>query len=78
MFKRAALLVVATLAGYGIHSIAQGRVDVRPAVAPVGTSSAGGVSYAWFYEPSGRTVYVCHIGRGSKDAIDCRTKANLP
>lgn len=78
MFKLAGLAIVAMLAGYGIHAFAQARIDVRPAVAPLGTSSAGGVSYAWFYEPNGRTVYVCHVGPAPKASIDCGAKARLP
>lgn len=78
MVKFAGFLIVAILTGYGIHAVAQGRIDVRPAVAALGTSSAGGVSYAWFYEPNARTVYVCYVARGPKVSIDCGAKASLP
>ena len=50
MIKVAALVLVAALTGYGIHALAQTRIDVRPVVTPMGTSSSNGVSFAWFFD----------------------------
>ena len=69
-----ALLAGAALVGWA----QQGRVDVRTAVTPMGTSSSNGVSFAWFYDPTDRSVYVCRSAQASGDAIDCRAKAQLP
>jgi len=73
----AALIVAAVAAGYGLHALAQNRFDVRPAVAPIGTSSSNGISFAWFYDPTERAVYVCRAGSGS-DALECKARAQLP
>ena len=79
MRKITALLLAALLAGYALHAWAQGRIDVRPAVAPIGTSSSNGVSFAWFYDAAERTVFVCRTGQaGGADAIDCKAKTHLP
>ena len=78
MIKAAALVLVAALTGYGIHALAQSRIDVRPAVTPMGTSSSSGVSFAWFYDPALRTVYVCRTGQKAGNALDCQAKATLP
>jgi hypothetical protein len=75
---RIAFFVLATVAaGYGLHALAQSRIDARLAATPIGTSSSNGISFAWFYDASERTVYVCRSG-GSSDAVDCRAKAQLP
>ena len=73
-----ALLLATVLAGYALHAWAQGRVDVRTAVAPLGTSSSNGVSFAWFYDSNERTVYVCRAALAPADAVDCRAKTHLP
>ena len=78
MSKVTVLLIAALLAGYTLHAWAQGRIDVRSAVAPVGTSSSNGVSFAWFYNSTERTVYVCRAAQGAADAIDCKAKTHLP
>ena len=78
MIKAAAVVLVAVLTGYGIHALAQSRIDVRPAVTPMGTSSSNGVSFAWCYDPSMRTVYVCRTGQKVGNALDCQAKATLP
>lgn len=79
MKKFTALLLATLLAGYALHAWAQGRVDVRTAVAPIGTSSSNGVSFAWFYDSNERTVYVCRAGLGAgADAVDCKAKTQLP
>jgi hypothetical protein len=77
MTKLAVLMIVATLAGYAIHALAQSRVDIRTAVSTLGTSSSNGVSFAWFYDPADRTVYVCRTAQ-SGDGIDCKSKTTLP
>ena len=59
------------------HALAQGRLDVRPALAPIGTSSSNGISFAWFYDPTDRAVYVCRAGSGG-DTLECKAKAQLP
>jgi hypothetical protein len=73
----AALILAAAAAGYGLHALAQSRFDVRPAAAPIGTSSSNGISFAWFYDPTDRAVYVCRAGSGS-DALECKARAQLP
>lgn len=79
MGKVIALVFGALLAGYALHAWAQqGRIDVRTAVTPMGTSSSNGVSFAWFYDSNERTVYVCRAAQGVTEAIDCRSKAQLP
>jgi hypothetical protein len=54
----AAVALVAALGGYALHALAQGRIDIRTAVTTIGTSSSNGVSFAWFFDPADRTVYV--------------------
>ena len=77
MIKAAGLLLVAGLAAYALHAFAQIRADVRPAVTPIGSSSSNGVSFAWFYDNSDRTVFVCRIGQASGDTVDCKARTNL-
>lgn len=77
MKRLAALIVVALAAGYGLHAVAQNRFDVRPALAPIGTSSSNGVSFVRLYDPTDRAVYVCRAGSGG-DALECKAKAQLP
>jgi hypothetical protein len=79
MSKVTALLLGALLAGYALHAWAQqGRIDLRTAVTPIGTSSSNGVSFAWFYDSNERTVFVCRAAQGAADAIDCKAKTQLP
>ena len=78
MIKVAAFVVVAVLTGYGFHVLAQGRIDVRPAVTPIASSSSNGVSFAWFYDPTLHTVYVCRAGQGVGDTLECKAKTALP
>lgn len=78
MVKVVALLLVGVLGAYGFHAMAQGRIDVRPAVTPMGTSSSNGVSFAWFYDATLRTVYVCRAGQGVADMLECKARATLP
>jgi hypothetical protein len=76
MLKFPVLLVLATLTGFGLHAFAQPRLDARSAVTPIGSSSSNGVSFAWFYDPADRAVYVCRIGFA--DAVDCKPRTTLP
>jgi hypothetical protein len=79
MSKVIIVLLGALLAGYALHTWAQqGRIDVRTAVTPLGTSSSNGVSFAWFYDSTDRSVYVCRAAQSVGDPIDCKTKAQLP
>lgn len=78
MSRLVALVLVAVLAGYALHALAQLRPDLRPAVTPIGSSSSNGISVLWFYDPTERSVYVCRTGHGSGDVVECRGRANLP
>lgn len=78
MIKAAALALVAAMAGYGIHALAQTHIDVRPVVTPMGTSSSNGVSFAWFFDSMRRTVYVCRTRERAGSTLDCHAKATLP
>jgi hypothetical protein len=78
MLKVVALLLAATLATYAIHALAQLRADARAVATPVGNSSSNGTSFAWFYDQSERTVFVCRIGQGPADTVDCKAKTTLP
>jgi hypothetical protein len=78
MGKLAAFLLTALLAAYGFHALAQSRIDVRPAVTPMGTSSSNGVSFAWFFDANSRTVHVCRAPPGANTPLDCRTATALP
>jgi protein involved in temperature-dependent protein secretion len=77
MSRVIALIVAAAAAGYGLHALAQNRLDVRTSAAPIGTSSSNGISFAWFYDSAARIVYVCRAG-STGDAIECKAKAQLP
>jgi hypothetical protein len=79
MSKITMLLFGAILAAYALHAWAQqGRIDVRAAVTPMGTSSSNGVSFAWFYDSTDRMVYVCRAAPGAADAIECKARTHLP
>ncbi len=78
MLKTVVLVVVALSIGYAFHAPAQPRVDTRPALAPIQSSSSNGVSFAWFYDPAERTVYVCRAGQGPADAVECKARTSLP
>lgn len=78
MTRIAAIALFGALAGYWIYAAAQSRIDVRPVVAPIGTSSSDGVSFAWFYDAANRIVYVCRTGKGATQEVDCRAKSTLP
>jgi hypothetical protein len=78
MLKFFAVPLLSALAGYGLYAFAQPRVDARTAITPIGSSSSNGVSFAWFYDATDRTVYVCRAGAGGGDGVDCRPKTALP
>ena len=78
MRKLAAAVVLALVSGYGLHALAQSRIDVRTALTPMGTSSSNGVSFAWFFDANNRTVHVCRAGQLAGPALDCRSSATLP
>jgi hypothetical protein len=78
MIKIASLLLVAVMATYGLHSFAQIRADVRSTMTPVGSSSSSGISFAWFYDSTERTVFACRIGQAPGDTVDCKAKTILP
>jgi hypothetical protein len=77
MIKVAAFVVVAMLVGYGVHVFAQGRIDARPALTPIASSSSNGVSFAWFYDPTQNTVYVCRAGHGTGETHECKARTTL-
>jgi hypothetical protein len=78
MIKVAAVVFVAALAGYGFHAWAQARIDVRPTVTSVMSSSSNGVSFAWFYDTTTQSIYVCRAGQGVADTLECKAKTILP
>ena len=75
MHKTLAVLLSAAVATYAIHAFAQLR-DARAVVTSIASSSSNGTSFAWLYDSSERTVYVCRIG--SSDAVECKAKTTLP
>ena len=78
MFKIVSLLVAAAIATYAIHALGQIRTDARAAATPIGNSSSNGTSFAWFYDHTERTVFVCRISQASTDTVDCKAKTTLP
>jgi len=79
MQKIAALAIIAVSAVFGIHAFAQVRADVRTSVmTPIASSSSNGISFAWFYDPTDRTVYVCRTGQSAGDVLDCKAKSTIP
>jgi hypothetical protein len=79
MSKTIVLLIGALLAGYALNAwTQQARIDVRTAVTPMGTSSSNGVSFAWFYDSTDRSVHVCRTAQGTGEAIDCKARTQLP
>jgi hypothetical protein len=78
VIKIVGLLLIAAIATYGLHAFAQIRADVRPSVTPIASSSSNGISFAWFYDSSERTVFVCRIGQAPGESVDCKAKTTLP
>ena len=77
MIKIGSLLLVAAIATYGFHAFAQIRADVRPSMTPIGSSSSNGISFAWFYDSTERTVFVCRIGQAAGETVECKAKTTL-
>ncbi len=75
MHKTLALVLFAVVATYALYTFAQVR-DARAIVTTIASSSSNGTSFAWLYDSSERTVYVCRIG--ANDAVECKSKATLP
>ena len=69
-------VVMAALTGYALHALAQVRINTQSAVTAIASSSSEGVSFAWFYDPAERAVYVCQAGRGAQ--VECKTRTTLP
>ncbi|MEP7207974.1 MAG: hypothetical protein ABI920_13630 [Casimicrobiaceae bacterium] len=78
MLKPVGLLVLAVAAAYGALALAQVRTDLRPPVTTLGTSSSNGISFAWFYDPSDRSVFVCRAGSAPAGDLECKAHARLP
>jgi hypothetical protein len=78
MAKVMAVVLLAACAGFGYNAFAQLRTDLRAVVSPIVSSSSNGISYAWLYDPTDRSVYVCRIGPAAADALECKAKATLP
>ena len=78
MAKVIVVVFIVACAGFGYNAFAQLRTDLRAAVSPIVSSSSNGVSYAWLYDPTDRSVYVCKIGPNAGDALDCKAKTTLP
>ena len=77
MLKTFGLLLFAAIATYALHAFAQIRADARAVMTPIVSSSSNGTSFAWFYDNTERTVYVCRIGQAAADAVDCKAKSTL-
>jgi hypothetical protein len=58
---------------------AHSQVQASPSLVPIGVSSSGSTSTAWFHEPSSRQAFACQtIAQGSGlSAIQC-VVAKLP
>ena len=78
MVKVIAFALLGACAALGYNAFAQ-RPELRTtAVSTIASSSSNGVSYAWFYDASDRSVYVCRMGQAAGDTLDCKAKATLP
>ena len=75
MGKLAASVLIGLLAIGAFHALAQGRIDVRPTLTAVGTSSSNGVSFAWFFDPQNRTVHICRTGQDANAPLECKASA---
>ena len=77
MIRIATVVLMVVCAGYGFYAFGQARFDARASVVTLGSSSSNGISFAWLYDPTERTVYVCRAGSGA-ESPDCRGKTTLP
>jgi hypothetical protein len=78
MTKAVAFALIVVIAAVALHAFAQSRAEVRPAVTSLGSSSSNGISFAWFYDPTERMVYVCRAGHGGGDTVECKARTTLP
>jgi hypothetical protein len=78
VIKLVSVVLVAAIVTYGLHAFAQIRADVRSSATPITSSSSNGVSFAWFYDSTERTVFVCRIGQSPAENLDCKAKTTLP
>ncbi|KQP49299.1 hypothetical protein [Pseudorhodoferax sp. Leaf274] len=70
-----ALAVVSVLAlGVTMVPSAQSQIRANPSFQPVGVSSSGSGSTAWFHDPATGRAIACHMAAG---AIQCQS-AKLP
>ena len=77
VIKIATFVLMAVCAGYGFYAFGQPRFDARASVITLGSSSSNGISFAWLYDPTERTVYACRIAANA-DTLDCKAKTTLP
>ena len=77
VIKIATFVLLAVCAGYGFYAFGQARFDARASVVTLGSSSSNGISFAWLYDPTERTVYVCRTAANA-DTLDCKAKTTLP
>lgn len=78
----ATALAVILIAAAGLpsaHSQPQVSLQAEPPYLPMGVSSSGGTSTAWFHEPSSRTALACQTVQtgGNLSNIQC-VKTRLP
>jgi hypothetical protein len=77
VIKIATFVLMAVCAGYGFYAFGQARLDARSTVVTLGSSSSNGISFAWLYDATERTVYVCRATSGA-DTLECKVKTTLP
>lgn len=74
----AAAAALAAVAVLFAAPLARSQSPIMPSFLPVGTSSAGGSSMAWFHDPSGARVMACQATpAGGGPAVQC-TVAKMP
>lgn len=71
-------VLLAAIAGYALHALAQPRYDTRPMMLPMPSASSNGVTFAWFYDSGTRVVVLCRAGSAATDPLDCKTQTTLP
>ena len=76
--KLVSVVVLVVLAAYGAFAWAQQRLDARPSLTPITSSSSNGFSFTWFYDFSSRAVYVCVAGSDPASRIECKASAAIP
>jgi hypothetical protein len=78
MVKAITFTLLGACAAFGFNAFAQFRPELQAPASAIASSSSNGVSYAWFYDASSRSVYVCRTGQSSGEAVDCKAKTALP